>query len=781
MNSFADIHKAANISSASVQFGPKEITSPVIVLSPESEKLLIEWFGDAQKDALVAMYHSAISKPHLRPSAHGRVKSKTIDREARFRVHESLRQIFEQRFDSTTNNSDGTITVTVLPQGAIRSSGRAPPRKAKSVFIGKGEYLLLSLYKENKDTNEVTNFLTRVLKIKPKDIGYAGTKDRRAVTTQRISIRRQKAERLWQLNATLKGAFVGNFSYDSQGLELGELEGNRFIITLRDVDFGFPADMDEVTMEKCANEFLESRIKNFKASGFINYFGLQRFGTHGIGTDVVGLKALQGDFEGAVASILSFNPKLLTYSEEFATRDKVNKDDVDRAMAISEFRRTGSAKYAQSNMPKRFGAELAIIYHLSGNAKDFLGALLRINRNIRTMYVHAYQSLVWNAVASERYRRYGAKVIKGDLVLVDTQAEKAALQDEVDENGEVVIHPAAHDLAVNHDDIYQRARALTAEEAESGQYSIFNIVLPTPGFDVNYPDNDIGDFYKEFMSSERGGGIDPANMRRPQKDFSLSGSYRTLMGNVSSDMTFETRIYYGADTQLVKTDLDRLKQSRPGLVEKVLSKPTPTTLPLSKQNNRPARHPPTMAQKKDLAVAQAKVANSSAMAGWADAAATIVASDKAAAMVSQAELARMRAEGTAAPSFKDTWGKTGEESCKPTGIKEVAVIVEEDESENATKAEAAPKTPVAAVVNQTTPALTPSTPSQNNKRGADSISTSTPSSPRAYDGTPEPARLAVILTFSLGTSQYATMALRELMKSDGVRSFQPDYFSGRRS
>jgi tRNA pseudouridine13 synthase len=787
VESVADMHKAVNVFAAPTQFDSKAITAsavtaPTIVLSERSEKLLIGWFEVEGKNALVAMFQSAILKPHLKSIAHGRVNSKRFDRDTRSTIHETLRQIFERRFESTTNRDD-TITVTVLPQGSTKPAGRTPFNKAKAIFMEQGDFLYLTLYKENKDTMEVTNFISRILKIKPKDIGYAGTKDRRAATTQRLSIRRQTAERLSQLNATLRGAFVGNFSYQRQPLELGELEGNLFIITLRDVDFGFPADLDTETIRERADEFLESRIKSFKASGFINYFGLQRFGTYGIGTDVVGLKALQGDFEGAVAAILSFDPKLLTYSEEFATRDKINRDDAYRAKAISEFKRTGSAKYAQANMPKRFNAELAIINHLSGNKKDFLGALLRINRGTRTMYVHAYQSLVWNVVASERYRRYGAKVIKGDLVLVDTQGEKAALKDEVDESGEVVIHPAAHDLAVNHDDIYQRARALNAEEAESGQYSIFNVVLPTPGFDVTYPENEIGDYYKEFMSSERGGSIDPANMRRAQKDFSLSGSYRTLMGNVSNDMTFETRVYYGANTQLVETDLEKLRKSRPGVIDSVVAKPAPTGVPLINQSRRP-RHFQNAEKRNDLKVAQAKLsANAAVMAGWSNATSIIKEADKVASKISQAELARLRVEGIAPVSFKDTFQATSEESCKATGAKEVAVI-DEEKVEESTKS--APKTEVAAaavISTAVTPAVSPSLKiaDEGNKRGVEDISTSAPSSPRSYDGAPEPARLAVILTFSLGTSQYATMALRELMRSDGVRSFQPDYFSGRRS
>ena len=64
---------------------------------------------------------------------------------------------------------------------------------------------------------------------------------------------------------------------------------------------------------------------------------------------------------------------------------------------------------------------------------------------------------------------------------------------------------------------------LTEEHIKSGQYTIHDIVLPLPGYDVGYPENDMKDHYKQIMADD---GLDISNMRRKVKDYALSGAYR---------------------------------------------------------------------------------------------------------------------------------------------------------------------------------------------------------------------------------------------------------------
>jgi tRNA pseudouridine13 synthase len=564
--------------SPNVSLGVVNSTETQDRIKPEDFQLLIDYFGHDLTEKIFKMYQNILAKPSAKPSTFGTIQTEPItDKETRGRIHGDIRRIFDSKLETEMINEGKILIAAARPassQNCRYQNPRNQPRNGQPQ--GKvgweelgGQHLHFTLEKKNKDTMEVLSYIARMLKIKPKEFSFAGTKDRRAVTVQRVSVFRQYSKGLARFNSSLRDARIGNFEYKKNRLELGELGGNQFTITLRDCQFPNEAGLDEEGRLELGCTLVGNAVKYLQTNGFINYFGLQRFGTFGIGTHQIGTKILQEDFEGAVWDILSYTDETLSiglYPEAHPEPlNRTNRDDVDRALAIHSFKSGGKVQDALRRLPKKFPGEYSLIQALSGRHKnDYAGALLQITRGLRTMYVHAYQSYVWNMAASVRWSKYGTKVIAGDLVLVDTPVQIAsAAKDEVDENGEIVVRPAADDTAVTHDDLYQRARPLSAEEAESGKYTIFDIILPTPGFDIEYPQNDIGDYYKEFMGSELGGGLDPANMRRKHKDFSLSGSYRPLMAKVGQDLSFEVQVYHSETEQLVETDTEKLDKLEP--------------------------------------------------------------------------------------------------------------------------------------------------------------------------------------------------------------------------
>ncbi len=502
---------------------------------------------------------------------------KITDRQLRTRVHQSVRRIFCSRLETSTDN-DGAIIVSA--SASSRNGKRRRPEHSKGPAPSKGkqtreerggDYLHFTLYKENKDTMEVISFIARQLKLAPKSFQFAGTKDRRGVTVQRASVYRVPAERLAGLNHTLRGAKLGGFEYQQSGLELGCLAGNQFVVTLRNCSFPGDHGMPLSTKMSQAAEVVKRAMRSLREHGFLNYYGLQRFGTFSARTDIVGMKMLQGNLQAACEDIMSYSPGIIA-GDDGDGQTLISSDDRARAKALHIFKTTGKTGLALKTMPHRFSAEIALMRHLgtAGCANDYQGALSTIPRYLRMMYVHAYQSLVWNTVASERWRRFGDRVVEGDLVLVDKK-----LKHEDDAATAAAAAAAAEleapdDMGTNgddrsHADPYQRARALSQEEASSGRWTIFDIVLPTPGYDVAYPASSLGAFYASFMASAAGGGLDPQKMRRSWRDVSLSGSYRKLLARqLLAGAADDVRIawYSGDDAQqLAETDLDVLRQA----------------------------------------------------------------------------------------------------------------------------------------------------------------------------------------------------------------------------
>ena len=64
---------------------------------------------------------------------------------------------------------------------------------------------------------------------------------------------------------------------------------------------------------------------------------------------------------------------------------------------------------------------------------------------------------------------------------------------------------------------------LTEDHIKSGDFTIQDVVLPLPGYDVNYPENNMKDHYRQIMANDD---LDIDNMRRKVKDYALSGAYR---------------------------------------------------------------------------------------------------------------------------------------------------------------------------------------------------------------------------------------------------------------
>lgn len=205
-----------------------------------------------------------------------------------------------------------------------------------------GEYAYYNLKKINYTTVDALQILSRIFKIPLKNLGFAGNKDKNAITEQKISIFRgsKNFENVELKNIELK--YLGN---GKEPISLGDLEGNEFIITIRNLDH------KEI-----------KKIQSIENKNLIipNLFGPQRFSKN---NHLIGKALTRKDFKKAVELILENNGVI----------------------------------------------ENKISHYLKNNKNDYAGALRIMPLKTRKIFVHSYQSYLFNEIATQYLKIYKYK------------------------------------------------------------------------------------------------------------------------------------------------------------------------------------------------------------------------------------------------------------------------------------------------------------------------------------------------------------------------------------
>lgn len=185
-----------------------------------------------------------------------------------------------------------------------------------------GDHLVLTVTKRRYNTEDMVEALSQHTNIGRDRFGFAGNKDRQAITTQHVSVRGAQPAQFQGLD--LKDIDVDVKGYTDTPLSLGDLAGNHFTITVKEVT-------EEDVHEK---------------DTFVNYFDSQRFST---ANHVIGKHIVNDRFQDATAILL---------------------DDDYHGTIIEE--------------------------HLSSHENDYKTALRQLPGNLLQLFVHAYQSQLWN-------------------------------------------------------------------------------------------------------------------------------------------------------------------------------------------------------------------------------------------------------------------------------------------------------------------------------------------------------------------------------------------------
>lgn len=247
---------------------------------------------------------------------------------------------------------------------------------------GEGEHIYMLIEKINMSTFELVSLVATHFGVARHAVGYAGLKDKPAITRQVISvhapgrtaddfamIQHDRVRVLWTDQHTNK-------------LRTGHLAGNRFSIRIRNVDMSGAIAAKRV-IDRLAREGVPNRV------------GEQRFGGQQ-NNHLIGQAMIVGDFQRALDLMLGPNPR--------STNPEAR-----------EYYARGEFEEAAARYPRSSRAELTALKLLARGKKPAM-AFKSIEETFKKFFLSAFQSAAFNAVLDERLERNEIGMLRdGDL------------------------------------------------------------------------------------------------------------------------------------------------------------------------------------------------------------------------------------------------------------------------------------------------------------------------------------------------------------------------------
>jgi tRNA pseudouridine13 synthase len=258
----------------------------------------------------------------------------------------------------------------------------------------KDEHTIFLLQKQEVDTFEAVRRIAQRLRISLFEIGYAGLKDKHAVARQYISIPTKYNVQGLKMDAVVL-TLIG---YSRKKIKIGDLVGNRFTITARDIQ------EEELTD-------ISRRAETIATSGMPNYFDSQRFGSV-IDKVFIGKEVVLKQYEKAVKQYLTAYQK---------SESKKIKDEKRKILSA----------WNDLTRVRVYNKAFAVVMKEYLKTKDWRAAYRKIPAHLREMFVNAYQSFLWNECIKEilkdsveRKKLYSVEYAIGSLLFFTNLSEQ---------------------------------------------------------------------------------------------------------------------------------------------------------------------------------------------------------------------------------------------------------------------------------------------------------------------------------------------------------------------
>jgi tRNA pseudouridine13 synthase len=398
------------------------------------------------------------------------------------------------------------------------------------------------------DTNDFARRISDALGISRERVSWAGTKDKRAVTTQLFTLREVDPDEL----PAIRGADIEPLGRAGRRLSFGDLAGNAFEIRVADAVEEAPERVADAVRDLRAfaggeggddAEATAGDLATDATVGVPNYFGQQRFGSRRPVTHVVGLAIARNDPREAVR-LYAGNPAETEPDDTRAARDRVDAAfGVDADVAGEGVTGGGTAAGAERSaadgtgdgdwgacldaIPGKLRFERSMVHRLADRGvapdappdhDDWWHALEAVPSNLQRLFVNAAQSFLFNRIASERLRRGLPfdRPVAGDVVCF-------ADADAPDE------------LYAPDTDRLQRVDAdrvsVVSRHCERGRAFV---TAPLVGTETELGDGEPGEIEREVLADA---GIEPGDFALPG-EFDSAGTRRAVLLRTDLDVTF---------------------------------------------------------------------------------------------------------------------------------------------------------------------------------------------------------------------------------------------------
>ena len=295
---------------------------------------------------------------------------------------------------------------------------------------GTGPNTWFFIEKVGRDTLEVVLDIARELHIDRKRMGFAGMKDKRAVTRQWLCVSNSEVEDIEKLEDKLYKVDILKIMQNEKKLRIGQLVGNKFRLIIRDTD-------DPEKDSEIATEILAELSRK----GVPNYYGWQRFGKKRSNTHLVGKALLENDLKKVIDAYIGNpypeEPEYIRKARELYDEGKLEEafEEMPRSMRYEKM----MLKTILKEMRKK---DIDDVASLDDNSyRRVIGSL---PKPLRRMFVHAYQSFLFNKAVSERAKLGIDKYVEGDIIIDN---EEHLVHEFGDDIGERIknfeVHPTA--------------------------------------------------------------------------------------------------------------------------------------------------------------------------------------------------------------------------------------------------------------------------------------------------------------------------------------------------